>query len=102
MNATWNDAEAGSTEIGQLVYLSRLIGSDLSLVQPGGGNTSVKLDEEDVFGCESRVLAVKGSATDLRTIGPGGFTHLYMDRLARALTPGPSPARRARGDQLFR
>ena len=45
MNNAWNDAEAGSTPIDNLVYLSNLIGRDLALVQPGGGNTSVKLDE---------------------------------------------------------
>ncbi|HEY8768402.1 MAG TPA: SDR family NAD(P)-dependent oxidoreductase [Dehalococcoidia bacterium] len=78
----WNDAKAGSDDISQLVHLSNLIGQDLALVQPGGGNTSVKLETDDVFGCRVQALAVKGSGTDLRTIGPGGFTHLYLDRLA--------------------
>jgi rhamnulose-1-phosphate aldolase/alcohol dehydrogenase len=78
----WNEADAGKTDIEQLVYLSNLIGGDLSLVQPGGGNTSVKLTEPDIFQSESPVLVVKGSGTDLRTIGPAGFTHLYRDRLA--------------------
>jgi rhamnose utilization protein RhaD (predicted bifunctional aldolase and dehydrogenase)/NAD(P)-dependent dehydrogenase (short-subunit alcohol dehydrogenase family) len=78
----WDEAEAGTTEIEQLVYLSNLIGSDLSLVQPGGGNTSVKLSEPDLFQCEVPALVVKGSGTDLRTVGPAGFTHLYVDRLA--------------------
>jgi rhamnose utilization protein RhaD (predicted bifunctional aldolase and dehydrogenase) len=78
----WNDADAGKTDLEQLVYLSNLIGGDLSLVQPGGGNTSVKLTETDTFGCAVPTLVVKGSGTDLRTIGPGGFTHLYIDRLA--------------------
>jgi rhamnulose-1-phosphate aldolase/alcohol dehydrogenase len=78
----WNEAGAGKTEIEQLVYLSNLIGGDLSLVQPGGGNTSVKLAESDIFECDVPVLVVKGSGTDLRTIGPAGFTHLYRDRLA--------------------
>ncbi len=68
--------------IEQLVYLSNLIGADLSLVQPGGGNTSVKIDEVDAFGCSVQALVVKGSGTDLRTIGPAGFTHLYLERLA--------------------
>ena len=54
----WNDSEAGKTDIEQLVYLSNLIGQDLSLVQPGGGNTSVKLEEEDIFGC--RVPGARG------------------------------------------
>ena len=77
----WDELAAGKTEIEQLVYLSNLMGSDLSLVQPGGGNTSVKLAEPDIFGRETDVLVVKGSGTDLRTIGPSGFTHLYVDRL---------------------
>src|SRR4051812_31028915 len=56
-----------------LVQLSNRIGQDPRLVQPGGGNTSVKLDD---------VLLVKGSGTDLRTIGPVGFTRLSLARLA--------------------
>jgi rhamnose utilization protein RhaD (predicted bifunctional aldolase and dehydrogenase)/NAD(P)-dependent dehydrogenase (short-subunit alcohol dehydrogenase family) len=82
MPDAWNDTDADSDDISQLVYLSNLIGGDLALVQPGGGNTSVKLEADDVFGCRVQALAVKGSGTDLRTIGPGGFTHLYLDRLA--------------------
>ncbi|MDO8614680.1 MAG: SDR family oxidoreductase [Dehalococcoidia bacterium] len=78
----WNYADARKDDISQLVYLSNLIGADPDLVQPGGGNTSVKLEEPDLFGCTVRALAVKGSGTDLRTIGPSGFTHLYLDRLA--------------------
>ena len=56
-----------------LVQLSNRIGQDPRLVQPGGGNTSVKLDD---------ALLVKGSGTDLRTIGPDGFTRLSLTRLA--------------------
>jgi rhamnose utilization protein RhaD (predicted bifunctional aldolase and dehydrogenase) len=82
VNNLWNDADAGLTPIENLVYLSNLIGSDLSLVQPGGGNTSVKLDETDLLGATVPALAVKGSGTDLRTITASGFTHLYLDRLA--------------------
>ena len=55
-----------------LVHLSRHIGEDPRLVQPGGGNTSIKVDG---------VLLVKGSGTDLRTIGPEGFTRLDLARL---------------------
>ena len=57
-----------------LVHLSRLLGGDLRLVQPGGGNTSIKLGD---------ALLVKGSGTDLRTIGRDGFTRLSLTRLAR-------------------
>jgi rhamnose utilization protein RhaD (predicted bifunctional aldolase and dehydrogenase) len=63
-----------------LVHLSRRIGADPRLVQPGGGNTSTKADG---------VLLVKGSGTDLRTIGPDGFTRLDLSRLA-ALSEAPT------------
>jgi rhamnose utilization protein RhaD (predicted bifunctional aldolase and dehydrogenase)/NAD(P)-dependent dehydrogenase (short-subunit alcohol dehydrogenase family) len=55
-----------------LVRLSHRIGQDTRLVQPGGGNTSIKLNG---------TLLVKGSGTDLRTIRPEGFTRLDLGRL---------------------
>ena len=56
-----------------LVRLSHLLGQETRLVQPGGGNTSIKLGD---------ALLVKGSGTDLRTIGRDGFTQLSLARLA--------------------
>jgi len=56
-----------------LVRLSHLLGNETRLVQPGGGNTSTKVGD---------VLLVKGSGTDLRTIGRDGFTRLSLARLA--------------------
>jgi rhamnose utilization protein RhaD (predicted bifunctional aldolase and dehydrogenase)/NAD(P)-dependent dehydrogenase (short-subunit alcohol dehydrogenase family) len=64
---------AGADELDQLVYLSNLVGREPRLVQPGGGNTSVKIGE---------VLLVKGSGTDLRTIDRRGFTRLSLARLS--------------------
>src|SRR5206468_10922179 len=64
---------AGADELDQLVYLSRLIGREPGLVQPGGGNTSIKLGD---------VLLVKASGTDLRTIGREGFARLSLAELA--------------------
>ena len=64
---------AGADELDQLVYLSQLVGREPRLVQPGGGNTSIKLGE---------TLLVKGSGTDLRTIGRDGFAQLSLPRLA--------------------
>ena len=57
----------------QLVHLSHQIGQDPRLVQPGGGNTSIK---------EGDTLLVKGSGTDLRTITRDGFTRLSLSCLA--------------------
>src|SRR3954468_9618497 len=69
--AIW--ADVGPDPLDQLIHLSHLIGHDLRLVQPGGGNTSIK---------EGDTLLVKGSGTDLRTIGRDGFTRLSLSRLA--------------------
>ncbi len=59
--------------VDSLVRLSNLVGRDPRLVQPGGGNTSAKAGD---------TLLVKGSGTDLRTIGREGFTRLSLSRLA--------------------
>jgi rhamnulose-1-phosphate aldolase/alcohol dehydrogenase len=76
-------SESGSADadLALLVYLSNLIGGDGALTQPGGGNSSVKRREVDFAGRPVEVLRVKGSGTDLRTIGPGGFTGLRRDDL---------------------
>lgn len=78
----WDEKAAGEDDISQLEYLSNLVGADVTLAQPGGGNTSVKIEETDIFGERVQSLAVKGSGTDLRTITGDGFTHLYLGRLA--------------------
>lgn len=67
----------GADELDHLVYLSNLIGREPRLVQPGGGNTSIKLGD---------VLVVKGSGTDLRTIGREGFTRLSLSALSALRT----------------
>ena len=54
-----------------LVYRSNLLASDRAIVNFGGGNTSVKLREADHAGRETTVLWVKGSGSDLATIGAG-------------------------------
>jgi rhamnose utilization protein RhaD (predicted bifunctional aldolase and dehydrogenase)/NAD(P)-dependent dehydrogenase (short-subunit alcohol dehydrogenase family) len=90
MKSLWSDAEAAKFEkdgpLGLRVYTSRLLGRDKSLVLHGGGNTSVKLREKDLFGEEQDVLYVKGSGWDLETIEPAGFTPVtlsYVQRLAK-------------------
>jgi rhamnulose-1-phosphate aldolase/alcohol dehydrogenase len=65
-----------------LVHLSHLLGNDVRLVQPGGGNTSIKLTLPADQGEPVEALVVKGSGTDLRTIGRDGFTWLGLSRLA--------------------
>jgi rhamnose utilization protein RhaD (predicted bifunctional aldolase and dehydrogenase)/NAD(P)-dependent dehydrogenase (short-subunit alcohol dehydrogenase family) len=87
MKSLWSDAEAArfGGPLGPRVYTSRLLGRDKSLVLHGGGNTSVKLRERNLFGEDEDVLYVKGSGWDLETIEPAGFTPLalgYVRRLA--------------------
>ena len=88
MKSRWSDAEAAqfAGPLGPRVYTSRLLGRDKSLVLHGGGNTSVKLREKDLFGEEREVLYVKGSGSDLETIDAGGFAPLplaYLQKLPR-------------------
>jgi rhamnulose-1-phosphate aldolase/alcohol dehydrogenase len=80
----WDDTKAGDLEdeLAELVYLSNVVGGDGTLTQPGGGNSSVKRRETDLVGRAVEVLRVKGSGTDLATIGPGGFTALRMADLS--------------------
>src|SRR5215468_2211157 len=57
MNSRWDDATAASLQgLDLLVYASRLIGAETSLVVWGGGNTSIKQTERDHRGREWRGL----------------------------------------------
>ncbi len=85
MKSLWNDAEAGkfSGPLGLRVYTSRLLGRDKSLVLHGGGNTSVKIAEDNLFGEKEEILYVKGSGWDLETIEPAGFAPVKLDYVRR-------------------
>ena len=80
MRSRWNDAEArGLDGLDLLVYASRLVGAETSLVVWGGGNTSIKLTERDHRGREVGVLRVKGSGSDLKSIQRKDFPGVRMD-----------------------
>jgi rhamnose utilization protein RhaD (predicted bifunctional aldolase and dehydrogenase)/NAD(P)-dependent dehydrogenase (short-subunit alcohol dehydrogenase family) len=85
MRSLWNDEEARQFqgELGQRVYTSRLLGRDKSLVLHGGGNTSVKIPERNLFGEEETILYVKGSGWDLETIEPQGFSPVRLSHVLR-------------------
>nr|MBA3811618.1 bifunctional aldolase/short-chain dehydrogenase [Caulobacteraceae bacterium] len=83
MKSRWDEAEARaavsryaalgvSEDLALRTYGARLLGADPTLVLHGGGNTSVKTRQTDVFGDEIDVLCVKGSGWDLATIEPAG------------------------------
>src|SRR4051794_19626303 len=81
----WDDAEAAAFSakgpLAERVYSSRLLGRDHALVLHGGGNTSVKIRERNLFGEDEDILYVKGSGWDLETIEAAGFAPV---RLAHA------------------
>ncbi len=65
-----------------LLYRSNLLGSDLTVTNFGGGNTSAKLTGVDpLTGQEVAVLWVKGSGGDIGSMKLDGFSTLYLDKL---------------------
>jgi rhamnulose-1-phosphate aldolase/alcohol dehydrogenase len=86
MNSRWDEAAAKNLDgLGLLVYASRLVGAETSLVVWGGGNTSIKLAERDYRGREVRVLRVKGSGSDLKSIEKKHFPGVRMDDILALL-----------------
>ena len=78
----WDDDAAGAHDaLDGLVYRSNLLGADRALANQGGGNTSAKQTVPDHLGRDTHVLWVKGSGTDLATIGVAGFPGLRLDEL---------------------
>ena len=85
MESLWRDDEAAKHQgdLGLRVYTSRLLGRDKSLVLHGGGNTSVKVRERNLFGEDETILYVKGSGWDLETIEPQGFSPVRLDHVLK-------------------
>lgn len=72
---------ASDATLGLRVYSSQLLGRDADLVLHGGGNTSVKGQQLNVFGESEQVLYVKGSGWDLQSIAAGGFAPVRLQHL---------------------
>jgi rhamnulose-1-phosphate aldolase/alcohol dehydrogenase len=86
----WSDADATeyvarytNPDIALRIYTSRLLGHERRLVLHGGGNTSVKTTELDLFGTETAVLRVKGSGWDLAAIEPGGLPGVRLEPILK-------------------
>jgi rhamnulose-1-phosphate aldolase/alcohol dehydrogenase len=77
MNNRW--AETPDNEIDQLVYQSRLVGAEESLVLWGGGNNSVKSTSADLLGTPIPVMYIKSSGSDMKTIVPKEFPAVRLD-----------------------
>jgi len=79
----WDEAAAASKSPAELLlYRSNLLGSDLTVTNFGGGNTSAKLTETDpLTGAAVEVLWVKGSGGDIGSMTLDGFSTLYQAKL---------------------
>lgn len=82
MKSLWSDRDArGLDGLDVLVYTSRLIGASPNLVLWGGGNSSAKVTGKDHAGRPTRILYIKGSGSDMKTITAQQFTPLRSDDL---------------------
>jgi rhamnulose-1-phosphate aldolase/alcohol dehydrogenase len=75
-------AESPATALEQLVYQSRLVGEEESLVLWGGGNNSVKLAARDLLGNPIEVMHIKSSGSDMKTITAKQFPAVRLDYIA--------------------
>jgi len=81
MKSLWSDTTADTFADSPLklrVYSSRLLGQQAELVLHGGGNTSVKTTEKNLFGDDEEILYVKGSGWDLGDIEAEGFAPVRL------------------------
>ncbi len=86
MENRWDDDDAhklGDDPLQLRVYTTRLLGREPDLVLHGGGNTSVKIEETNLFGEEEILLYVKGSGRDMATIEASGFAPVKLDMLVK-------------------
>ncbi len=86
MKNLWDPEAAAQFEENTLqlrVYTSRLLGQNSDLVLHGGGNTSVKIQQTNLFGEAEDILCVKGSGNNLSTIDEHGFTPLRLKTLRK-------------------
>jgi len=82
-SSRWSDEAAAALSPAELLlYRSNLLGSDLTITNFGGGNTSAKIDGVDpLTGEPVTVLWVKGSGGDIGSMKLDGFSTLYLDKL---------------------
>ncbi len=81
VHSLWNKDTAKQVQAGldELVYRSNLLGTDRTIANWGGGNTSMKTVIRDFRGREARVMYVKGSGSDLGTMQAQHFTALRLE-----------------------
>ncbi|MDO8184968.1 bifunctional aldolase/short-chain dehydrogenase [Conexibacter sp. JD483] len=77
----YDASKAPKGGLDELVYRSNLLGANRAVSNYGGGNTSSKSKEIDHAGREVDTLWVKGSGSDLATMGAKNFTGLRLEEI---------------------
>ncbi len=77
----WPSSGVPDDALGQVLLASHLLGSDRAVANFGGGNTSAKGESTDHVGRAVPTMWVKGSGSDLATMGEGDFTPLRLDEM---------------------
>src|SRR5436305_413810 len=72
----------GHRQIMPLVYQSRLVGAEETLVLWAGGNNSVDSQSIDLLGHAIDVMFIKSSGSDMKTIVPKEFPAVRLDYIA--------------------
>jgi rhamnose utilization protein RhaD (predicted bifunctional aldolase and dehydrogenase)/NAD(P)-dependent dehydrogenase (short-subunit alcohol dehydrogenase family) len=88
MENRWSENETASMGDDPLklrAYTSRLLGRDPNLVLAGGGNTSVKIRQVNLFGEQEDVLYIKGSGMKLSDIEIEDFAAVRLEVLAKII-----------------
>jgi len=76
----WNQERASAARgVEELVYRSNLLGTDRTVCNWGGGNTSFKTTETDFRGRPVETMWVKGSGSDLAAATAKSFTALSLN-----------------------
>ena len=77
----WSSPEPGGPggTLGEVLHASHLLGADRAVANFGGGNTSAKGTDTDHTGRVVATMWVKGSGSDLATMGARDFTPLRLD-----------------------
>ena len=83
MQNRWRNGEIGEGELlDGLIYQSRLVGAEESLVLWGGGNNSVKTTGQDLLGRSVPIMYIKGSGSDMKSIVAREYPAVRLDYIA--------------------
>ena len=97
MKNLWNNSESlkyikyykkynVSKDLALRIYTTHLLGGEKKLVLHGGGNTSVKTNNFNIFGEEDKVIYVKGSGWDMSNLTHEGMPGLNISPLLKTLS----------------